>query len=56
MKLTPEQFRAQFPNQIVMTDELFYLMRNESIVCGYPIYRALDRLILGDFDGKFYIS
>ena len=56
MQLTPKQFRAQFHNQVVMTDELFNLMRFDSIIKGYPIYAALDRLILKDLDGKYYIS
>jgi len=55
--MTAEQFRSQFEDvQLVLTDEQIQLLALENTVLGYPIYRLLDRLILLDADGKYYLT
>lgn len=49
-------FRAQFTRRVKISDELYQSMIIDSVVHGYVIYRLLDRLILLDVDGYFYIS
>lgn len=50
-----ERFRAQFPNEYVATEGFLSMLVLESVVGPYPVYRALDRLIILD-DGRYYGS
>ena len=54
--LTQEQFRAQFDTRVEISPEQQKTLLVEQTICGYTVYRLLDRLILLDpADGHFYV-
>ena len=58
MALTKEQFKAQFPVEIEFSHEIGCdpsMLRFEREYLGYNVYRALDKLVLEDEDGKLFI-
>ena len=50
-----ERFRAQFDTEFVASTDLLDALVLESVVGPYPVYRALDRLVLLD-NGRYYGS
>ena len=52
--LTKAQFRAQFETPVEIAFNLRAQMSVEGVVCGYAVYRLLDRLVLEE-DGQFYL-
>lgn len=50
-------FRAQFETIPANFEEkLFNSLILENKFFDYPVYRCLDRLVLLDIDGKYYLS
>jgi hypothetical protein len=52
--LTKAQFRAQFETPVEIAFNLRAQMSVEGVVCGYSVFRLLDRLVLEDGE-QFYI-
>jgi len=55
--VTRAEFRAQFESvPLVDGEQLRRVIKLDCMSFGYPIYRALDRLVLLDCDGRFYLT
>ena len=53
--MTKERFRKQFETRVILSDAQHAQLRLSQVVQGYAIYRLLERLLLLDSDGAYYM-
>ena len=55
-EMRAERFRNQFPVRAILNDDVKAMLMLDRECFGYPVYRALNRLFLLDYDGEYYAA